>query len=92
MAVDGILTPPLDETAVKGEAVERVSVNHAAIVKFAALSVGKEGMPPVMVALSNTNATSSYTVLVSVNAMLRTVCVYLDVYGIGSLPTLLSLL
>eukprot|EP00592_Proboscia_alata_P014537 CAMPEP_0194395272 /NCGR_PEP_ID=MMETSP0174-20130528/124330_1 /TAXON_ID=216777 /ORGANISM="Proboscia alata, Strain PI-D3" /LENGTH=569 /DNA_ID=CAMNT_0039191187 /DNA_START=749 /DNA_END=2458 /DNA_ORIENTATION=+ len=68
-----------DENAAKREAVERLSANSANIVKFAARGAGKKGMPPVMAALSDPNASSSDAVLVSVDAVLRVVC--LDLLG-----------
>ena len=62
-----------DEAAAKREAVERLSFNHDAIVKFAARGAGKKGMPPVMAALADPNATPSVAVQTAVDTVLQTV-------------------
>lgn len=62
-----------DEAAAKREAVERLSFNHQAIVKFAARGAGKKGMPPVMAPLADPNAVSSEAVQTGVEAILQTV-------------------
>jgi len=55
------------------EAVERVSANHEAIVKFACRGAGKKGVPPVMAPLSDPNAVPSEVVQSAVDACLRMV-------------------
>ena len=62
-----------DENAAKREAVERLTFNHEAIVKFAARGAGKKGMPPVMAPLADPNATPSQAVQSSVDTVLKTV-------------------
>lgn len=62
-----------DESAAKREAVERLSANHDAIVKFAARGAGKKGMPPVMAPLADPNAVSNEAVRVGVDNVLRTI-------------------
>lgn len=62
-----------DEAAAKREAVERISFNHEAIVKFAARGAGKKGMPPVMAELADPNAVSSEAVQASVSTVLQSV-------------------
>lgn len=60
-----------DENAAKREAVERLSYNHAAIVKFAARGAGKKGMPPVMAPLADPRATPSEAVQTGVETVLQ---------------------
>ena len=55
------------------EAVERVSANHEAIVKFAARGAGKPGVPPVSAPLADPNAQSNPAVEPSVDACLRVI-------------------
>ncbi|CAB9519636.1 Glutathione S-transferase [Seminavis robusta] len=62
-----------DEAAAKREAVERLSFNHQAIVKFAARGAGKKGMPPVMAPLADPNAVPSEAVQTGVETVLQTV-------------------
>lgn len=63
-----------DEATAKREAVERVSSNHQAIVKFAARGAGKKGMPPYMAPLSDPQAIPSEAVQTAVDQVFRTVC------------------
>ena len=62
-----------DEDAALREATERLSFNHANIVKFAARGAGRKGMPPYSAPLSDPNATPNEAVLASVDAALRLV-------------------
>jgi len=62
-----------DDSAAKREAVERLSYNHKAIVRFASRGGGKKGMPPVQAPLSDPNATSNDAVLIGIDAVLRIV-------------------
>jgi glutathione S-transferase len=62
-----------DEAAAKREAVERLSANHASIVKFAARGAGKKGMPPVMAPLADPNAVPSEAVQAGVDSVLRSI-------------------
>ena len=55
------------------EAVERVSANHQAIVKFAARGAGKPGMPPVSAPLADPNAQSNPAVHAAVDACFRVI-------------------
>jgi glutathione S-transferase len=55
------------------EAVERVSANHQAIVKFAARGAGKPGIPPVSAPLADPNAQSNEAVQGAVDACFRVV-------------------
>lgn len=66
-----------DEMASRREAVERVSANHEAIVKFAARGAGKKGMPPVSAPLADPNAVPSEAVEKSVDSIMRVVCLAL---------------
>lgn len=66
-----------DEQSARREAVERVSHNFEAIVKFAARGAGKKGMPPYMAPLSDPNAVSNTAVLASIDQILRSVCMAL---------------
>lgn len=63
-----------NEAAARREAVERVSANWSAIVKFAARGAGRKGMPPVSAPLADPNATPSEAVQGAVSAVLRVVC------------------
>lgn len=63
-----------DEPAARREAVERVSYNHEAIVKFACRGAGRRGMPPVSAPLSDPNAVPNEAVELAVDTCLRTVC------------------
>lgn len=62
-----------DEATAKREAVERLSANHEAIVKFASRGAGRKGMPPVMAPLADPNATPNESVQGAVNSILRIV-------------------
>lgn len=62
-----------DEEAALREAAERLSFNHANIVKFAARGAGKKGMPPYSAPLSDPNATPNDAVVASVDTALRVV-------------------
>jgi len=63
-----------DEAAAQREAVERVSGNFEAIVRFASRGAGRKGMPPFSAPLADPNAVPSEAVLASVSAILRLVC------------------
>eukprot|EP00562_Extubocellulus_spinifer_P013481 CAMPEP_0178539320 /NCGR_PEP_ID=MMETSP0697-20121206/440_1 /TAXON_ID=265572 /ORGANISM="Extubocellulus spinifer, Strain CCMP396" /LENGTH=583 /DNA_ID=CAMNT_0020171601 /DNA_START=32 /DNA_END=1783 /DNA_ORIENTATION=- len=62
-----------DEGAALREATERLSFNHANIIKFAARGAGRKGMPPYSAPLSDPNATPNEAVLASVDTALRLV-------------------
>lgn len=64
-----------EEGLAKREAVERVSFNAKNIVKFASRGAGKKGMPPVMAALSDPNAVGNEAVQVTVDTLLRVICI-----------------
>ena len=64
-----------DEFTARKEAVERVSGNFEAIVKFASRGAGKKGMPPVSAALADPNAVSSEAVYCSLDVLLRAISV-----------------
>jgi glutathione S-transferase len=66
-----------DEQAARREAVERVSTNNEAIVKFAARGAGRKGMPAVMAPLSDPNAVPNEAVQPAVDQILRLVCLAL---------------
>eukprot|EP00977_Amphora_coffeiformis_P018997 scaffold6829_cov171-Amphora_coffeaeformis.AAC.27 len=55
------------------EAVERVSANHEAIIRFAARGAGKPGVPPVSAPLADPNAIPNTAVQVAVDACFRVV-------------------
>ena len=55
------------------EAVERVSANHEAIIKFAARGAGKPGVPPALAPLADPNAQPNPGVQVSVDACFRVI-------------------
>jgi glutathione S-transferase len=55
------------------EAVERVTANHEAIVKFACRGAGKQGIPPVSAPLADPNAQPNLAAQGSVDACLRVV-------------------
>lgn len=60
-----------DEAAAKREAVERLSFNHNAIVRFAARGAGQRGMPPFSAPLSDPNAVPAESVIGSVDTILK---------------------
>ena len=62
-----------DSGAAKREAVERLTHNHEAIVKFAARGAGKKGMPPVMAALADPNAQPGAAAEAGIDGVLRAV-------------------
>jgi glutathione S-transferase len=66
-----------DEAWARREAVERLSANYNAIVRFAARGAGRKGMPPVSAPLADPNAVPSEAVIGSVDAILRIVCMAL---------------
>jgi len=66
-----------DENAARREAVERLSYNHEAIVKFAARGAGRKGMPPYMAALADPNAVPNEAVQTGIDLILRVVCMAL---------------
>ena len=66
-----------DEDAAKREAVERVSANYEAIVRFATRGAGRRGVPPVMAPLSDPNASPNEVVVGAVDECLRVVCMAL---------------
>ncbi|KAG7347774.1 glutathione S-transferase [Nitzschia inconspicua] len=63
-----------DEATARREAVERVSANHEAIVKFACRGAGSKGMPPYMAPLSDPNAIPNEAMQKPVDMCLRMVC------------------
>jgi glutathione S-transferase len=63
-----------DASTAQREAVERVSANYEAIVRFAARGAGTKGMPPVMAPLADPNAKPSDAVIGSVDNLLRLIC------------------
>jgi glutathione S-transferase len=63
-----------DDAASQREAVERLSANHEAIIKFASRGAGKKGIPPVSAPLADPNAISNAAVQSTVSAILRVVC------------------
>ena len=65
---------PGDERIARREAVERVSANHDAIVKFACRGAGKEGFPQYGAPLSDPNAVSNEVAHPFVDVLLRIVC------------------
>ncbi|KAL7483602.1 hypothetical protein ACHAW6_009247 [Cyclotella cf. meneghiniana] len=65
---------PGDEKIARREAVERVSKNHEAIVKFACRGAGKEGFPRYGAPLSDPNAVSNEAAQPFVDVVLRVVC------------------
>ncbi|KAL3797119.1 hypothetical protein HJC23_000457 [Cyclotella cryptica] len=65
---------PGDEKIAMREAVERVSANHEAIVKFACRGAGKEGFPRYGAPLADPNAMSNEAVQPFVDVVLRVVC------------------
>ncbi len=66
-----------DESAARREAVERISANFEAIVKFAARGAGTKGFPGYGAPLSDPNAVSNDAVQPAVDYMLRIVCMLL---------------
>ncbi|GKY93609.1 hypothetical protein MPSEU_000328300 [Mayamaea pseudoterrestris] len=69
--------PGCDAPTAKRQAVERVSANYEAIVKFASRGAGKKGMPPVSAPLADPNASPSEAVMMGVDAAMRIVCLAL---------------
>jgi glutathione S-transferase len=63
-----------DEATARREAVERVSANHGAIVKFASRGAGRMGMPPVQAPLADPNASPNEAVQGAVSSCLQVVC------------------
>ena len=55
------------------EAVERVSANHEAIIRFAARGAGKPGVPPVSAPLADPNAIPNAAVQVAVDGCFRVI-------------------
>jgi glutathione S-transferase len=66
-----------DEAMARREAVERLSWNHKAIVKFAARGAGSKGAWPVTAPLSDPNAVANEAVQAVVDPVLRTICMAL---------------
>ncbi|ACI65237.1 predicted protein [Phaeodactylum tricornutum CCAP 1055/1] len=66
-----------DEAAARREAVERVSANHQAIVKFAARGAGTKGLVPFSAPLADPKATPNEAVLQAVDTCLQIVCLAL---------------
>lgn len=66
-----------DGYAARREAVERLSGNYAAIVKFAARGAGTKGFPRYGAPLSDPNAIPNEDVLPAVDHVLRIVCMAL---------------
>ena len=63
-----------DDATARREAVERVSANRDAVVRFAARGAGRGGIPPFSAPLADPNAVPGEAVQASVNAALRVVC------------------
>lgn len=63
-----------DEATARREAVERLSFNHGAIVKFASRGAGRKGIPPVSAPLADPNASSNDAVQAAVSSVLQIVC------------------
>lgn len=63
-----------DEAAARREAVERISFNHEAIVKFACRGAGSKGFPNFGAPLSDPNAVPNEIYRNSVDACLKVVC------------------
>lgn len=66
-----------DVSAHQREAVERLTWNHEAIVKFACRGAGSEGIPHVSAPLADPNASPKDSVVGSVDAVLRLVSLVL---------------
>jgi len=62
------------EGAARREAVERISSNHEAIVKFACRGAGSKGFPSFSASLSDPNALSNDALQRSVDRCFRTIC------------------
>lgn len=65
---------PGGESAARREAVERISSNHDAIVKFACRGAGTKGFPNFGAQLSDPNAVPNEALESSVDTCLRTIC------------------
>lgn len=65
---------PGGESAARREAVERISSNHDAIVKFACRGAGSKGFPNFGAPLADPNAVPNETLQTSVDRCLRTIC------------------
>jgi len=65
---------PGGESAARREAVERISSNHDAIVKFACRGAGSKGFPGFGAPLADPNAVPNEALQSSVDMCLRTVC------------------
>jgi glutathione S-transferase len=66
-----------DEMAARREAVERISSNHGAIIRFASRGAGQKGMPGYRAPLSDPNAVPNEGVQQGVDTSIRTVCLAL---------------
>jgi len=66
-----------DEMTARREAVERVSANFEAIVKFAARGAGRKGIPPVSAPLADPNAQPSEAVQEAVDSIMKEICMAL---------------
>jgi glutathione S-transferase len=66
-----------DEDVARREAVERLSANHGAIVKFASRGAGRKGIPPVSAPLADPNAVSNDAVEGALSLVLQIVCLAL---------------
>jgi len=66
-----------DENAARREAVERLSYNYEAIVKFASRGAGRKGMPPYMAVLSDPNAVPNEAVQTGIDSILQVICMAL---------------
>jgi len=65
---------PGGECAARREAVERISSNHDAIVKFACRGAGSKGFPGFGAPLADPNAVPNQALQSSVDMCLRTIC------------------
>jgi len=72
-----------DAAAARREAVERLTYNHHALVKFATRGAGRKGMPPYSAVLSDPNAVGEDAVQGGVDACLRLVSLALLNDGVG---------
>jgi glutathione S-transferase len=64
----------VDVNTSRREAVERVSFNYDAIIKFASRGAGTKGYPPVSAPLADPNAVPNESVQTSVGIILRLIC------------------
>jgi glutathione S-transferase len=63
-----------DDAAARRQAVERLSFNHGAIVRFASRGAGSKGIPRVSAPLADPNASPNEAVQGAVSSVLQIVC------------------